>query len=78
MNGLRVYVIAELKVPGKNPGAFYSRRDNGPFYRWTMGEQHWSVSRVSVSSLSVKNLSAMSWKSVPTTLQKSIIEHYQD
>lgn len=78
MNGLRVYVIAELKAPGKNPGSFYSRRDNGPFYRWTMGERHWSAARVSASGFSVKDLSTTSWKLVPTALQKSIIEHYQD
>ena len=78
MNGLRVYIIAELKALGKNPAAFYSRRDNGPFYRWTMGERFWSAARVSTTSFSVKNLSATSWKLVPTALQKSIIDHYQD
>ena len=78
MNGLRIYIIAELKALGTNPSAFFSRRDNGPFYQWTMGEKHWSVARVSTSNFSARNLSVTSWKLVPAALQKSIIEHYQD
>jgi len=74
MNGLRIYVISQPK----DPGAFYSRRENGPFYRWTLDQSNWSAARVSSSNFSAKNLSATSWKLVPKALQKSIVEHYQD
>jgi len=74
MNGLRIYVIGHPQ----DPGAFYSRRENGPLYRWTQAEKQWSVARVSSSSFSAKSLSATSWKLVPAALQKSIVEHYQD
>jgi hypothetical protein len=78
MNGLRIYVIADLASLVKDPDAFYSRRDNGPFYRWTLGRSSWLAARVSSSTLSVKELTATSWKLVPAALQKSIVEHYQD
>lgn len=78
MNGLRIYVIADLASLVKDPDAFYSRRDNGPFYRWTLCRSNWLAARVSSSTLSVKELTATSWKQVPAALQKSIIEHYQD
>ena len=77
MNGLRIYVIADL-APLGDPDAFYSRRDNGPFYCWTPCKSGWSAARVSSSTLSVKELTATSWKLVPAALQKSIVEHYQD
>ena len=78
MNGLRVYVNILPEERAKDSGAFYSRRENGPFYRWTLADRHWSASRVSSASFSSKDLSATSWKLVPAALQRSIVEHYQD
>ena len=78
MNGLRVYVNILPEERAKDSGAFYSRRENGPFYRWTLADRHWSASRVSSASFSSKDLSATSWKLVPTALQRSIVDHYQD
>lgn len=78
MNGLRVYVNILPEERAKDSGAFYSRRDNGPFYRWTLADRHWSAARVTSSSFSSKDLSATSWKLVPTALQRSIVEHYQE
>ena len=78
MNGLRVYVNILPEERAKDSGAFYSRRDNGPFYRWTLADRNWSAARVTSTSFSSKDLSATSWKLVPTALQRSIVDHYQD
>ena len=78
MNGLRIYVIADLTPLVKDSYAFYSRRDNGPFYCWTLYERSWSATRVSSSTFLAKELTMTSWKLVPADLQKSITEHYQD
>ena len=78
MNGLRVYVNILPEERAKDSGAFYSRRENGPFYRWTLADRHWSAARVTSASFSSKDLSATSWKLVPAALQRSIVEHYQD
>ena len=78
MNGLRVYVNILPEERAKDSGAFYSRRENGPFYRWTLADRQWSASRVSSASFSSKDLSATTWKLVPTALQRSIVDHYQD
>ena len=78
MNGLRVYVNILPEERATDSGAFYSRRENGPFYRWTLADRQWSASRVSSASFSIKDLSATSWKLVPKALQRSIVDHYQD
>ena len=78
MNGLRIYVTADLAPLVKEPDAFYSRRENGPFYRWTRYKSSWSAARVSASNFSAKDLNVTTWKLVPAALQKSIIEHYQE
>lgn len=78
MNGLRVYVNILPEERAKDSGAFYSRRENGPFYRWTLADRQWSAARVSSANFSSKDLSATSWKLVPTALQRSIVDHYQD
>jgi hypothetical protein len=78
MNGLRVYVNILPEERAKDSGAFYSRRDNGPFYRWTLADRNWSAARVTSTSFSSKDLSATSWKLVPTALQRSMVEHYQE
>jgi len=78
MNGLRVYVNILPEERAKDSGAFYSRRDNGPFYRWTLADRNWSAARVTSATFSSKDLSATSWKLVPTALQRSIVDHYQD
>jgi len=78
MDLLRVYVNVQPAERAKDSGAFYSRRANGPFYRWTLSDRRWSASRVASASFSSKDLSATSWKLVPAALQRSINDHYQD
>jgi hypothetical protein len=90
MSGLRVYVSA----PNTNlPSAigiveedvtvgrvFYSRRGNGPIYRWLYEEKaaHWRPLRMNTSDFNSHKLSNASWKSVPETLQAQLGRHYLD
>jgi hypothetical protein len=80
MNGLRVYVNPRVTESCGGFGVFYSRRENGPYYRWAYEEKRklWRVSRVQPSDFSPKMLSNANWKGVPAALQKSMIEHYQE
>ena len=78
MNGLRVYI----KPNGADPlrTVFYSRRGNGPFYRWLLEEKggQWRVSRVISADFTPQALSMASWKAVPVSLQTKLGEHYLD
>src|SRR5260221_11714026 len=38
MNGLRVYINPHVKETCGGFGVFYSRRENGPYYRWAYEE----------------------------------------
>jgi hypothetical protein len=90
MSGLRVYVnssIANLPSGGGVKGEdidvatiFYSRRGNGPFYRWLYEEKlaNWRPSRMNTSDFNSHKLSNASWKSVPETLQAQLGAHYLD
>ena len=90
MSGLRVYVSA----PGTNltsvvavvdgninlDKVFYSRRGNGPIYRWLYEESraHWRALRMNSSDFDTHKLSNASWKIVPETLQAQLGAHYLD
>ena len=80
MNGLRVFTNPHLQETRGGFGVFYSRRENGPYYRWAYEEKvsHWRVARVQPSDFALKVLSNASWKVVPAALQKSMVEHYQE
>ncbi len=79
MNGLRVYIDGEGEgdETRRTRSVFYSRREDGPYYRWVYDDaiRQWRVGRVMKSA---KTLSAAAWKTLPVTLQRSIVEHYQD
>ena len=79
MNGLRVYIEADGDgaETRRTRSVFYSRREDGPYYRWVYDDviRQWRVGRVMKSA---KTLSAAAWKTLPVTLQRSIVEHYQD
>jgi hypothetical protein len=57
---------------------FYSRRANGPYYRWWYESklQQWRSTRVHADELPENSLCAWSWKNVPHALQGSLLEHY--
>jgi hypothetical protein len=78
MNGLRVYIKPNGSDALAAPKVFYSRRGNGPFYRWLFEEKagQWRVSRVIASDFAPQSLAMASWKAVPSTLQTKLGEHY--
>jgi hypothetical protein len=90
MSGLRVYVNSSIANLPSGAGVkeedidveriFYSRRGNGPFYRWLYEEKlaHWRPSRMNTSDFNSHKLSNASWKSVPETLQAQLGAHYLD
>jgi hypothetical protein len=90
MSGLRVYVnSATTDLPSgvgiaeegsKVDRIFYSRRGNGPIYRWLYEEKlaHWRPLRMNTSDFNSHKLSNASWKSVPETLQAQLGQHYLD
>ena len=90
MSGLRVYINAPSTsrpsvVGVEEDGAalnkiFYSRRGNGPIYRWLYEEKlaHWRALRMHTSDFDTHKLSNASWKSVPETLQAQLGAHYLD
>jgi hypothetical protein len=59
---------------------FYSRRGNGPIYRWLYDEHlaRWRSMRMQASNLDSHTLANASWKSVPETLQLQLNAHYLD
>lgn len=79
MNGLRVY-IKPNNAEVATPKVFYSRRGNGPYYRWRYEETvaEWRVSRVISADFTSQSLSMASWKAVPAALQTRLGEHYLD
>lgn len=81
MNGLRVFKNSNAaEMHGGRP-VFYSRRSDGPFYRWSYDDVlcNWQSARLLISAgVSVRMLATTPWKSIPTHLQRSIVEHYED
>ena len=78
MNGLRVFKNQASPERPTVINVFYSRRGNGPIYRWLYEEklEHWRVSRMNSSDFASGELSPASWKSVPEQLQLQLSEHY--
>ena len=78
MRDLRVYVRRVVKEAPAVPPVFYSRRADGPLYRWRYEEapERWHYSRVRLSKLTLSVLSIMSWEAVPPALRDRLGEHY--
>lgn len=76
--GLRIYTNpAALAMQGE-PEVFYSRRECGPYYRWSFGDEsaRWRSSRVNPTALTVKAFCVASWAVLPPALQAKLDEHY--
>ena len=61
------------------PTAFYSRRADGPYYRWlnlANEPERWTFSRVYLSRDAVSELCIAKWNTVPMTLRARLREHY--
>jgi hypothetical protein len=88
MSGLRVYVNSPstnlpsgIEIEGARADKiFYSRRGNGPIYRWLYEEKlaHWRALRMNTSDFDTHKLTNASWKSVPETLQAQLGQQYLD
>jgi hypothetical protein len=78
MRDLHVYVgPAGSGVRGERK-AFYSRRADGPFYRWLYveGSGRWLYSRVSLDRPTLRVLCVAPWDAVPAALRNRLGEHY--
>ena len=90
MSGLRVYVnspstdlvsVTESEAQDiRVDRVFYSRRGQGPIYRWLYEKNvaHWRALRMNPMDFNSRKLCMASWKTVPKTLQAQIGEHYLD
>src|SRR5260370_42529898 len=80
MSGLRIYVNRTLSEATGGDRVFYSRRSDGPYYRWRYEErlEQWRGARVHGSEFSPNELCMSNWKTVPSALQKRLIDHYQE
>ena len=78
-NGIRVYTQLVDKA-AHDVELFYSRRGNGPIYRWLYEETraHWRAFRMNTSDFGTHKLANASWKTVPETLQAQLGAHYLD
>jgi hypothetical protein len=78
MKDLRVYVRPEAAVDNGEHRVFYSRRRDGPYYRWQYEERlgSWCGSRVLPSNLPVKELCTTAWKALPSALRTCIESYY--
>ena len=77
MNGLRIY-INRIEPEATCDRIFYSRRSDGPYYRWRFEVrlEQWRSARMHSEDLSPNELCISNWKTVPSALQLSLSEHY--
>jgi hypothetical protein len=78
MNALRIYTKALDSDTPSGDVLFYSRRADGPYYRWCYEKNlgHWRGSRMQLSDLTPRELSLTTWKRVPESLKATLGEHY--
>jgi hypothetical protein len=78
MQGLRVYINATGTEAITKPEIFYSRRGEGPYYRWqyVVESGRWRCARVSLDLLPDSLRTAQ--KAVPAELRVELLEHYLD
>ena len=80
MKELHVYInLTDAEALGER-GVFYSRRSDGPYYRWRYEETlgRWRFSRVHPSRLTLRAFCVASWKAVPVALRAKLDEHYPE
>lgn len=78
MNGLRVYIEPLSGDSRVGNEVFYSRRSDGPYYRWSFEERlaEWHVLRMHACDLTRGDLELAPWKGVPSSLKVRLTEHY--
>jgi len=79
MNGLRLYTNNEVIETQGGYSVFYSRCEDGPYYRWSYNDnsREWHVCRVRPDVLSQRMLTSTPVKTVPAPLRRNLAEHYQ-
>ena len=77
-SGLRVYVNTVGADTFTKHGVFYSRRENGPYYRWHYEAEvdRWHGSRVHLEAM--PKSFRMAQGRVPLALRTQLLEHYED
>ena len=78
MNGLRMFIVDSADTTAGGFQIFYSRRSNGPYYRWWYEHEvkRWRSARMHADDVPAANLCASSWKNTPPALQASVKDHY--
>lgn len=78
MRDLHVYIEPSSAGARGHRAAFYTRRADGPFYRWldAEGSGRWRYSRVSLDRLTLRMLCVAPWDAVPPALRSRLGEHY--
>ena len=78
ISGLRVYVCGRGSNPVITDSVFYSRRGDGPYYRWSYEQKlgQWHSARMHTADVSPREFYLARWKGVPPALQLSLGEHY--
>jgi hypothetical protein len=78
MRDLHIYVEPAGSGARGERAAFYSRRADGPYYRWLYAEVpgRWHYSRVSLDRLTLRMLCVAPWDALPAALRSRLGEHY--
>jgi hypothetical protein len=78
VNGVRIYTATATAIVSSGADVFYSRRGDGPYYRWFFEETigKWRAARVIDAAFIRQTLSLATWKTVPEALQTRLSEHY--
>jgi hypothetical protein len=80
MNELRMYT--KIEVPEMRGGypVFYSRREGGPYYRWSFDDasRQWQAGRILPADVLPRTLEPAAWKTIPALLKRNIADHYQE
>lgn len=78
MKDLRIYIHPSTRAASDGRAVFYSRRADGPYYRWFYEEEvgRWRCARVHLSKFTLSVLCVESLGAVPTELQTQLGEHY--
>ncbi len=80
LTGVRIFTLDSEDVRSDVSQIFFSRRSEGPYYRWSFAEdqQKWRSMRVPHDQLPHLPLNAWSWRNIPHALQRSLVDHYQE
>ncbi|HEX8071122.1 MAG TPA: hypothetical protein VF546_14295 [Pyrinomonadaceae bacterium] len=78
LRGLRVYTDPMSLSSRSGPAVFYSRRADGPYYRWLYepAAGRWCCARVHPREPALGGLAVTTWRQVPAALRALLNEHY--